>query len=95
MHYTIDHELDRTFAVDQLRRALHALHAYFPRDAKIVAMFYGLDGQEPLTLEQIGKVFGITRERTRQLRDRGIRILREGRAWRDGEVLFVPVDPIA
>jgi RNA polymerase primary sigma factor len=90
MHYTIDQELDRTFAVDQLRRALHALHDNWAREAKIITLFYGLDGQEPLTFEHIGKQFGITRQRASQLRDRGIRILRESH-----RALFVPLDPLA
>ena len=75
MHYTIDHELDRTFAADYVRKAVLSLEA---RDAKIITLFYGLDGQVPLTFEQIGKQFGITRERTRQLRDRAVKRLREG-----------------
>lgn len=56
------------------------------REAKILFMYYGLDGYNPMTLAQIGLLFGLTRERVRQLRDRALmklhspessRILRE------------------
>ncbi|MEM9887762.1 MAG: RNA polymerase sigma factor RpoD/SigA [Bacteroidota bacterium] len=47
-----------------------------PRQAEIVAMYYGIGRRHPLSLDDIGDRFGITRERTRQLRDRAIRKLR-------------------
>jgi len=82
MHYTIDQEIDETFATDQLRRALQDLYSYedgrFGRIARVLVMFYGLDGNEPLTFARIGETLGITRDRARQLRDRGLRLLREG-----------------
>ena len=75
MHYTIDHELDQTFAADYVRKAVLSLEA---RDAKILTLWYGLDGREPLTFAQIGEVMGVTGDRIRQLRDRARRRLREG-----------------
>ena len=48
-----------------------------PREAEIISLYFGLDGKAPKTLEQIGKILGVTRERVRQLRDRGLRKLRE------------------
>ena len=47
-----------------------------PREAGILRLYFGLDGSEPMTLEQIGGVYGITRERVRQIRDRALRALR-------------------
>jgi len=41
-----------------------------PRERNIIICRYGLDGQEPRTLEVIGQEMGITRERVRQLEDR-------------------------
>jgi len=38
-----------------------------PREARVLALRFGLDGSEPLTLKQIGKVLGLTRERIRQI----------------------------
>jgi len=53
-----------------------------PRDARILTLYFGLDGGEEHTLEEIGDRFGITRERVRQLRDRALRRLREGEVGR-------------
>ena len=53
-----------------------ALSHLKPREATILRLYFGLDGEEPMTLEQIGTVYGITRERVRQIRDRSLRKLR-------------------
>jgi RNA polymerase primary sigma factor len=47
-----------------------------PRDAKVVRMRFGLDGQKPMTLDEVGEVYGITRERVRQLETRSLKRLR-------------------
>ncbi len=65
---------DRLLA-EQIDRALEALN---PRDAKVVRLYFGLDGGETHTLEEIGNMLGVTRERVRQLRDRALKRLREG-----------------
>jgi RNA polymerase primary sigma factor len=52
-----------------------ALALLNPREQDIVRRYYGL-GQEPHTLEEIGKVYQLTRERVRQIRDRAIVRLR-------------------
>lgn len=46
------------------------------REAAILRMYYGLDGDEPKTLEQIGRVMGITRERVRQVKEKALDRLR-------------------
>jgi len=46
------------------------------REAKIVRLYYGLDGQEPMTLEEIGSLLGITRERVRQIKEKALDRLR-------------------
>lgn len=38
---------------------------------------YGLDGKEPLSLEGVGRVFKVTRERVRQIENRAIRKLQQ------------------
>ena len=45
----------------------HLVDAIGDREAKILRLRYGLDGEEPLTLQQIGKEVNLTRERVRQL----------------------------
>jgi len=59
-------------------RISEALRSLRPRDARVVRLYYGLQGEESHTLEQIGNLLGVTRERVRQLRDRALRELKEG-----------------
>ena len=55
-----------------------ALETLEPRDAKVLRLYFGLQGEREHTLEEIGNMLGVTRERIRQLRDRALRRLREG-----------------
>jgi RNA polymerase primary sigma factor len=57
----------------ELTRALAALN---PRMRLVIARRFGLDGQAPQTLEQVGSELGVTRERVRQLESRALRELR-------------------
>ena len=59
---------------NDLEAALAALPA---RDAKVIRLYFGLDDGKSRTLEEIGRMMGVTRERIRQLRDRALRQLRE------------------
>ncbi|HEU5184150.1 MAG TPA: RNA polymerase sigma factor RpoD/SigA [Gemmatimonadaceae bacterium] len=63
------------FRSQELARALSTLPA---RDAKILRLYFGLEGDREHTLDEIGKMLGVTRERVRQLRDRALKRLREG-----------------
>ena len=67
------------FLVEEIDRALGKL---VPRDGRVLRLYFGLDGGREHTLEEIGTIFGITRERVRQLRDRALKRLREGEAGR-------------
>jgi RNA polymerase primary sigma factor len=49
-----------------------ALSYIRPRDARVLRLYYGLQGESEHTLEQIGQLLGVTRERVRQLRDRAL-----------------------
>lgn len=53
-----------------------ALDTLSPREADVIRLFYGLGEKQPMTLEEIGETFGLTRERVRQIREKGIRRLR-------------------
>lgn len=68
-------ELEEDLLREHVTRALQTLR---PRDARVVRLYYGLQGEEEHTLEEIGELLGVTRERIRQLRDRGLREIREG-----------------
>ena len=46
------------------------------REAKILRLYFGLDGKEPMTLEEIGSLLGITRERVRQIKEKALSRLR-------------------
>jgi RNA polymerase primary sigma factor len=70
--------MDR-FLAEEVAAALRTLA---PRDARVLQLYFGLDGGREHTLEEIGVLFGITRERVRQLRDRALRRLREGEVGR-------------
>jgi RNA polymerase primary sigma factor len=67
------------FLSDEVEDALKALPA---RDAKVLKLYFGLDGGREHTLEEIGGMLGVTRERVRQLRDRALKRLREGEVGR-------------
>jgi RNA polymerase primary sigma factor len=67
------------FLSEQIELALNTLPA---RDAKVLRLYFGLDGGREHTLEEIGGMLGVTRERVRQLRDRALKRLREGQVGR-------------
>lgn len=48
-----------------------------PREVEVVSAYYGLDGRQPMTLEEIGNMCNLTRERVRQIKERAIRRLRK------------------
>ena len=60
---------------EEIDRALKALP---PRDAKVLRLYFGLNDGREHTLEEIGGILGVTRERVRQLRDRALKRLRDG-----------------
>jgi RNA polymerase primary sigma factor len=46
------------------------------REARILRLYFGIDGAEPMTLEEIGALLGITRERVRQIKEKALSRLR-------------------
>jgi RNA polymerase primary sigma factor len=68
-------EVEERLLSERIGRALETLQ---PRDAKVLKLYFGLEGGREHTLEEIGEILGVTRERIRQLRDRALKRLREG-----------------
>jgi RNA polymerase primary sigma factor len=58
---------------DAIRESLASLNA---REATILRLYFGLGPEEPMTLEQIGAVLGVTRERVRQIKEKALSRLR-------------------
>ena len=67
-----DEVITRSSSQKQLEMVLEGLDE---REHAIVRSYFGLDGSEPMTLEQIGNRMGLTRERIRQLKERALRKL--------------------
>ncbi len=63
--------------VEEKAKALRLLNDIDPRDADILRMHYGLDGNKPMSLKEIGKKLGLTRERIRQIRRDALTMLYE------------------
>ena len=57
----------------EVRRALSTLS---DREAEVIRLYFGLDREHSLTLEEIGERFQLTRERVRQIKEKAIRRLR-------------------
>ena len=57
----------------EIERALETLS---PRESDVIKLNYGLGGEQPHTLQEIGEMFDLSRERVRQIREKGIRRLR-------------------
>ena len=70
--------LEDTVSENLLREQLwEALGLLEDRESAVLRLRYGLDGGRPQTLEEVGKVFGVTRERIRQIEAKALRKLRQ------------------
>lgn len=62
---------------DSLRKEIErSLSTLSMREADIIRLYYGLGGEPPYSLEEIGKLFNLTRERVRQIKEKGIKRLK-------------------
>jgi RNA polymerase primary sigma factor len=64
-------------AADEVREVLGLLPRLDPREAKVLRLRFGLDGEDPMTFRRIGQRLGLTRERARQIERRALGNLRE------------------
>lgn len=68
---------DRELIHESLRTEIErSLETLTPREADVVRLYFGLGDQHPMTLEEIGETFDLTRERVRQIKEKAIRRLK-------------------
>jgi RNA polymerase primary sigma factor len=68
---------DDGLMTDSLRREVQrALSTLTQREADVITLYFGLNGEHSMTLEEIGEKFNLTRERVRQIKEKAIRRLR-------------------
>ena len=69
---------DSGLVLESLRRDIRtSLRTLTSRESEVVSMFYGLEGKMPMSLEEIGSKFDLTRERVRQIKEKAIRRLKQ------------------
>jgi RNA polymerase primary sigma factor len=68
-----DEAAEVTLRKDALQKILHTLSS---RQRQVLELRFGLDGQHPRTLDEVGRTFNVTRERVRQIENQGLRKLR-------------------
>lgn len=68
---------EKGLILDSLRKEIErSLTTLTAREGEVVRMFFGLNENPPMTLEEIGERFELTRERVRQIKEKAIRRLR-------------------
>jgi RNA polymerase primary sigma factor len=68
---------DSGLMTDSLRREVQrALSTLTQRESDVITLYFGLNGEHAMTLEEIGEKFNLTRERVRQIKEKAIRRLR-------------------
>ena len=68
---------DSGLMTDSLRREVQrALSTLTQREADVITLYFGLNGEHAMTLEEIGEKFSLTRERVRQIKEKAIRRLK-------------------
>lgn len=68
---------DETLINESLRKDIQgALAVLTEREADVLSFYFGLEGTHPMTLEEIGSRFNLTRERVRQIKEKAIKKLR-------------------
>jgi RNA polymerase primary sigma factor len=68
-----DEQAEETLRNEALRSILKSLSH---RERRVLELRYGLDGEQPRTLDEVGRAFNVTRERIRQIENQGLKKLR-------------------
>jgi RNA polymerase primary sigma factor len=82
---------ESVISADIANKTQKALATLSPREEKIIRMRFGIGERSEHTLEQVGQVYGITRERIRQIEAKALKKLRHPRnstrlkPWNDGD----------
>ncbi|MGF1637507.1 MAG: RNA polymerase sigma factor RpoD/SigA [Cyclobacteriaceae bacterium] len=70
-------DTDSDLMTDSLRQEVQrALSTLTQRESEVIALYYGLNGEHSMTLEEIGERYNLTRERVRQIKEKATRRLR-------------------
>lgn len=68
---------DTDLMTESLRKEIErSLRTLTPREGDVIRLYFGLNGEHPMTLEEIGERFDLTRERVRQIKEKAIRRLK-------------------
>ena len=68
---------DNELISESLKTEINSVLSLLPeREAEVIKLYFGLEGENSLTLEEIGDKFNLTRERVRQIKEKAIRRLR-------------------
>jgi len=69
---------EKDLLYESLRKEIERVISTLPsREAEILRLYFGLEGKYPLTLEEIGEKFDLTRERVRQIKEKAIKTLKQ------------------
>jgi RNA polymerase primary sigma factor len=72
--FNAEDNLMRDSLKNEIRIVLRALS---PREAEIVNAYFGLDGENGITIEEIGQKYHLTKERIRQIKERAVKRLQK------------------
>ena len=70
-----------------------ALSTLTDREAEVISLYFGINRDNPLTLEDIGKIFKITRERVRQIKEKALNRLRHQSRSKKLKTYFIDLVP--
>ena len=93
-----EHAVDPFEALDN--KSMHGelddlLDVLDQREHRIIDARFGLNGKKPMTLEEVGVEFGVTRERIRQLQNIALQKMRKARRRKEGPIPDLNAEPLA